>query len=72
MRPLGENQQIILRSLLDNSGYWHVGCGWYWDTYSGTTRLMESLLKRGLVTKTLQFGFQVRYDLTEAGRTAAA
>jgi DNA-binding PadR family transcriptional regulator len=74
MRPLGETQRDVLASLKRSGGYWHAGCGWYWDTHSGTTRIMESLLRRGLVEKSVVSGFgwgeQVKYTLTEAGRAA--
>ena len=48
---LGINQQGVLDSLHQHGGFWQSGCGWLWDTDSGTTRIMESLLKRGLVTR---------------------
>lgn len=48
---LGSTQQAVLHSLRDHGGYWQSGCGWLWDTDSGTMRIMESLVKRGLVIK---------------------
>jgi hypothetical protein len=71
MRSLGETQQDVLDSLREHGGYWHPGCGWLWDTHSGTVKIMESLLKRGLVTKTktpTTYDFYYRYDLTEEGK----
>lgn len=48
-RPLGENQLDILWSLQDY-GPWHdCGCGWMWDTKAGTIRLLDSLVRRGLI-----------------------
>jgi hypothetical protein len=68
MRPLGETQQAVLKSL-SREGFWFDGCGWLWDNRSGTTKIMESLLKRGLVTKskhTWSNGYTTdRYDLVK-------
>jgi hypothetical protein len=51
MRKLGEVQQGVLRSLRE-FGYWiPEHSGWVWDNTSGTQRVLESLVKRGLVTK---------------------
>ncbi len=47
-RPLGSNQISVLRSLRDYSPY---PGGWFWDNHSGTVRILESLVKRGLVDK---------------------
>jgi hypothetical protein len=50
-RPLGRTQQAVLESLRShNNGVWTPGCGWLWDTISGTERVMKSLERRGLVT----------------------
>jgi hypothetical protein len=54
----------VLNSLKRNGGYWYSGCGWMWDNKSGTTKIMESLLKRGLVTKATVLG-ATRYTLKE-------
>lgn len=51
-RPLGETQLSVLDSLKRHDGFWYDGCGWLWDTRSNTIKIMESLLNRGLVTKT--------------------
>ena len=53
MKPLGETQRSVLRALAEH-GQWHVMCGWMWDTTSGTIRVLESLVRRGLVTKTTE------------------
>lgn len=47
--PLGENQLSVLKSL--DRGPWHERCGWLWDTPSGTRKILDSLVKRGLVAK---------------------
>lgn len=49
-RPLGINQEGILRSLVERDG-WSEGCGWMWDTHVNTRKILESLVKRGLATK---------------------
>lgn len=52
-RPLGKDQESILDCLREhNGGVWYGGCGWVWSTYSATVRLLESLVKRGLVERT--------------------
>lgn len=49
-RPLGETQQDVLRSLYKHArNEWYLGCGWLWDTPSNTTKIMNSLERRGLV-----------------------
>lgn len=47
--PLGETQKSVLSSL--DRGPWHEWCGWIWDTPSGTRRILNSLVKRGLVVR---------------------
>lgn len=47
---LGTNQLHVLKSVYERRG-WHAGCGWLWNTVSGTLRILEALAKRGLVTK---------------------
>lgn len=46
--PFGDKQKAIYESLVKH-GSWSVGCGWYWDTHSGTERVMKSLVRRGVV-----------------------
>lgn len=73
---LGNQQLDILRFMGDHRlGAWYEGCGWTWTTPMGTIRLLESLVRHGLVTKTLirppnSQPFD-RYEITEAGRDAA-
>jgi hypothetical protein len=58
-RPLGKTQKAILRSMArahasnEASRTWYDGCGWVWTTAKETTKLMESLVRRGLVEKTV-------------------
>lgn len=47
-RPLGENQKMALDSLRRH-GPWPGG--WYITNTSTTVRILESLVRRGLVTK---------------------
>jgi len=47
-KGLGSTQKDVLDSLR-HYGKWFSGCGWVWDTPSGTERIMKSLVKRGLV-----------------------
>lgn len=50
-KGIGDTQIHMLKSLYEHRG-WHGGCGWIWNTVSGTIRILEALTKRGLVTKT--------------------
>ena len=74
-RPLGEIQRGVLATMVDvrRDGEWWPGCGWVWDTYSGTVRVLDSLCRRGLVERMpdIRPG-RVRYRITEAGRAEAA
>lgn len=49
MVKLGEVQKQVLSSL-EHFGSWYsgFGCGWMWDTPSGTKRIMDSLVKKGV------------------------
>jgi hypothetical protein len=47
---LGKTQAAML-ARIQEKGYWYPGCGWIWDTRSGTLRILESLAKLGLVEK---------------------
>ncbi len=52
-RPLGDNQALALKTLKErNNGVWTPGCGWTWNNYSTTVRLLDSLVRKSLVTKT--------------------
>lgn len=45
---LGSRQKTVLECI-EKSGWWPVGAGWTYGTYSETVRILESLLKLGLV-----------------------
>ena len=64
-RPLGKTQAALMESLTHH-GYWRRGCGWVWDTESGTLRILDSLVKRGLVTRTdeTKDGYYGQYQVT--------
>lgn len=47
-RKLGTNQEMALRSLRDHGPY---PGSWYLDNDSSTVRVLESLVRRGLVIK---------------------
>ena len=46
-RKLGSTQEAMLRHLREHK-YWHSGCGWYWDSYKGTEKIMQSLVRAGV------------------------
>lgn len=51
-QQLGSEQRRFLETLVEH-GYWYggaYGCGWTWGNNSQTLRLLESLLRRALVT----------------------
>ena len=72
MRELGETQFLVLRALREH-GSWYPACGWIWDTYSGTKRVLDSLVKRGLVTtttrKTKYYGEMTEYRPVKEANT---
>jgi hypothetical protein len=49
-RKLGKTQAAVLKCL-QRHGRYYPGCGWYWNNTSGTIRILESLVRRGLVVK---------------------
>lgn len=49
---LGSTQRQVLECLVER-GFWYAGCGWTWDTRSGTERLMDALVKKGVATKAI-------------------
>lgn len=78
MRPLGDNQRHVLWNMIshDRTGVWYPGAGWYWKNTSTTIRIMDSLTKRGLVTKTLMKARRTEYTyphytITDEGREQA-
>jgi hypothetical protein len=46
---LGKAQVEVLRRLED--GPWSAACGWHWNTPHQTRLILNSLVRRGLVTK---------------------
>lgn len=51
---LGTTQLGVLKCLSERQRGWvdgPYGSGWVWGTQSGTRRTLESLVKKGLVTK---------------------
>ena len=50
---MGWNQIEMLRSLDQHGSWWNAhSCRWCYDTMSGTKRILDALVKRGLVTWT--------------------
>lgn len=68
MRALGANQLGMIRGMQHRNGVWYAGCGWYWNNTSGTVRIMESLVKRGLVEWVSYCSGPRHYSLTDAGK----
>lgn len=46
---LGKEQRTLLETLVEH-GYWYHGAGWVWSTRSRTTKLLDSLKARRLVS----------------------
>lgn len=53
MTKLGKNQQGVLECLVE-SGKWPAG--WIWENDSTTTRLLDTLVKRGLAVRNATVG----------------
>ena len=49
--PLGKTQTSVLSALVEHKS-WYAGCGWTWTTDRNTERLLDSLVRRGLVERT--------------------
>jgi hypothetical protein len=50
---LGRRQRAVLKTLAErNNGEWFPGCGWHWGNKSTTIKLLDSLVRRGLVERT--------------------
>ncbi|KPL28081.1 MAG: hypothetical protein AMJ72_05415 [Acidithiobacillales bacterium SM1_46] len=58
-RYLGERQQDCLDGLDVFKSWSRRDRRWTWSTPSETTRIFESLVRRGLVTKTIEDGVAV-------------
>lgn len=59
---LGKNQVAVLDALVEHR-CWFDGCGWIWNTYSETVRILDSLVKRGFVVN--KDGKYFPYGLTQ-------
>ena len=74
MRKLGKNQIGVLESL-DLHGYWadyaDLRCRWVWNSYSGTRRVLNSLVALGLARKCRKGPPLTIYVITANGRKAA-
>lgn len=70
MKQLGDTQKTVLALMKQHGGYWYLGCGWLWDTPSGTDKILKSLVKRGLATFSTNAQGVQRYDLTKEGQEA--
>lgn len=76
-RPLGDTQRHVLWVLAkENNGTWYPGAGWYWANVSTTIRIMDSLVNRGLATKTTEKARRTNdtypvYKVTDEGRKQA-
>ena len=53
MRRLGDDQRGVLMCF-PSHGHWYWGCGWTWDGNGKTERILESLVRRGLVAKAIE------------------
>lgn len=52
-RPLGKTQSALLATMRGlNQTFWHEDCGWHWDGKHRTAQLLDSLVRRGVMTKT--------------------
>ena len=70
-QPLGQTQKDLL-NCLGERGSWHPGCGWIWSNPSTTTRILNSLVRRGLVSvETVRgqkiYGDYQKFRLTRRG-----
>lgn len=76
-RTLGTVQRSVLRAI-QSRGYWYEGCGWIWSNPSKTVRVLDSLVARGYVRKTVTPAAYVggadavRYDYIEPDTHADA
>lgn len=52
VRGMGYVQKELLDVLKSHEGVWYPGCGWYWGNVSSTKRILDSLVRRGLVAAT--------------------
>lgn len=75
---LGTTQAAVLRSLVEwHDGRWTPYCGWVWTTIHATSKVLDGLVRKGLVQVTMEKnteGWVLRgaeypvYTATDAGR----
>lgn len=77
-RSIGAIQRHVLWNMIshDRTGVWYPGAEWYWSNTSTTIRIMDSLTRRGLVTKTVEKSRRTEYTyphytITDEGRKEA-
>lgn len=63
-----KNQKAILIELVRRGGEYYNGCGWCWDYPSAATKLLESLMKYGVVGYKTRYPRPSVYELTPFGR----
>jgi len=72
---LGKIQKEVLGNLAQhNDGVWYRHCGWVWECSAHTEKILDTMVKHGLVKKTkIKAGILARdgYKITQAGRDAA-
>lgn len=59
-RRIGSRQASVLESMQEHCRSRFPGGGWVWDSYSGTARLLNGLVRRGLI---------FRWEVRRPGRT---
>jgi hypothetical protein len=65
---LGKDQRGALRSLMaHNSGRWTTRCGWVWGNNGGTSRILRSMVKYGLVEEEASGDGYGTFVITPAG-----
>ena len=73
---LGRIQLTILKILSERRCGWTdrpMGCGWFWGSRASTRRILESLVKKGLVDKAVpEPGEHPQYTISAAGRAYLA
>lgn len=64
---IGKTQLNILESIDYHKG-WYPSCGWIWDNSSSTEKILNSLVRRGLVDLNEDVRRRRRYTLNAAGK----
>lgn len=65
-KKLGKVQRSCLDGIAKHGSWW-PGCGWIWNTRSGTIRIFDALAKAGMVVKSGNQTTPV-YTITEDGK----